>query len=120
MSIDGIRDSAVLSLTIVKHPYAIPGSRCSSKTQRWQRHLDRRIHNVRFVLVEKGDHFLGFPLFNLMFFECLSRVVKTNVPFGLSDVQAGVRCLHVAARVEAWPACQVADLIDKQLPGPLL
>src|SRR5947207_6037856 len=82
--------------------------------------LDRGIHNVSSVPVEKGDHFVRFPVPNPMIFQSLSGVIHANFPFGLSNVKAGVRSLHVAASVVARPPCQMADLIDKQLPAPLL
>ena len=85
-----------------------------------QIHLDRCIHNVSSVPIEKGDHFVRFAVSNPMLSESLSGVVQADFPFGISNVQASVRSLHVAASVVARPTCQMANLIDKQLPASLL
>jgi len=81
---------------------------------------DRRFHNVSSVSVEKSDDFVRFPVSNPMISESAPGVVQANFPLALSNVQAGVRSLHVSTRVVAGSTCQMANLIDKQLPATLL
>jgi hypothetical protein len=85
-----------------------------------QTNLARRIHNVSSVSVEEADDLVRFLVSNPMISESLSGVIEANTPFGFSNVQVGVGGFHVTASVVARPPCQMANLIDQQLPASLL
>jgi hypothetical protein len=87
---------------------------------KYQSHGAWGFHNIVFISLEKFYDFVRFRLANSVVLERLTCVIDTDIPFSFGNAKASVSSLHVAPNVEARSACQLANLIDQQLPCSLL